>query len=95
MVVEKTTHLMKGTTMHDPTESTRRQMVKEINANPGSREALEAKHGNVWDTGELQRDFEVLAFMAPFVIVREKMTGAKGSLEFQADPRFYFNFQTD
>ncbi len=81
--------------MHDPTESTRRQMMIDINANPGSREALEAKHGQVWNTEQLQQDFEVLAFMAPFVIVREKSTGAKGSLEFQASPRFYFNFQAD
>ncbi len=80
--------------MHDPTESTRRQMVKEINANPGSREALESKHGQVWDTAELQEDFTVLAFMAPLVIV-ENSTGAKGSLEFQASPRFYYNFQAD
>ena len=79
--------------MNDPTESTRRQMMKDINANPGSREALEAKHGQVWDTQELQRDFEVLAFMAPFVIVKRKTDMVKGSLEFQANPRFYFNFQ--
>jgi hypothetical protein len=81
--------------MHDPTESTRRQMVKEINANPGSREALEAKHGQVWDTQELQQDFTVLAFIAPFVIVSRRSDGVKGSLEFQANERFYFNFQAD
>ncbi len=81
--------------MNDPTESTRRQMVKEINANPSGREALEAKHSRVWDTQELQRDFEALGFMAPFVIVRRKSDRAKGSLEFQASPRFYFNFQAD
>jgi len=81
--------------MHDLTESTRRQMVKGINTNPGSREALEAKYGQVWDTTELQEEFEVLGFMVPFVIVREKSTGAKGSLEFQANERFYFSFQSD
>ena len=81
--------------MHDPTESTRREMMAEINANPGSREALESKHGQVWDTTELQEDFEVLGFMAPFVIVRRKSDGAKGSLEFQANERFYFNYQAD
>jgi len=31
--------------MADETETIRRQMVAEINANPGSREYLEAKHG--------------------------------------------------
>ena len=83
------------TTMHDPTETTRRQMMVDINSNPGSREALEAKHGQVWDTTELQRDFDALGFMAPFVIVRQKSDGAKGSLEFQSDPRLYFNWQAD
>lgn len=81
--------------MHDPTESTRRQMMVDINANPRSREALESKHGQVWNTEQLQQDFDVLAFMAPFVIVKRKADMAKGSLEFQADPRFYFNFQAD
>ena len=35
--------------MNDPTESIRREMVKEINAVEGSREYLEAKYGKVWD----------------------------------------------
>ena len=81
--------------MHDPTESTRRQMMTEINANPGSRESLETKHGLVWDTTELQEDYEVLAFMAPFVIVMRKADRVKGSLAFQATPRFYYQFEAD
>ena len=40
--------------MSDPTESIRREMVAEINAEPGSRAALEAKHGQVWDTDQLR-----------------------------------------
>lgn len=79
--------------MNDPTEAVRRRMLAELNANPGSREALEAKHGRIWDTQELQRDFDVLGFMAPLVIVRRKSDGVNGSLEFQAAPRLYFNFQ--
>ena len=43
--------------MTDPTEDIRKQMLAEINAEPGSREYLEAKHGQVWDTSELARDF--------------------------------------
>ena len=50
--------------MTDPTESTRRHLLAEINAAPGSREYLEHEHGQVWDTGQLQDDFEVLGFMA-------------------------------
>lgn len=49
--------------MSDPTEAIRREQVVEINSNPGSREALEAKHGQVWDTQQLREHFEVLGFM--------------------------------
>ena len=78
--------------MSDPTESIRRTMVAEINHEPGSREALEATHGQVWDTSELQQDFDVIGFMAPLVVAIRKSDGVKGSLMFQASPRFYFSF---
>jgi len=81
--------------MSDSTEVIRRKMVKEINAVEGSREFLESDHGQVWDTTELQQDFEVIGFMAPLVAVMRKEDKVKGSLEFQASPRFYFNFQAD
>jgi hypothetical protein len=78
--------------MSDDTESLRRARLAEINLEPGSREALEAQYGQVWTTQELGTDFEVIGFMAPFVVVRRKADGVKGSLEFQHNPRFYFNF---
>jgi hypothetical protein len=81
--------------MSDPTEAIRRQQLAEINAEPGSREFLEAKHGQVWNTDELQEEFQALGFMAPYVIVRRKSDGRKGSLLFQANPRFYFGFQSE
>ena len=56
--------------MSDPTEPIRREMVAQLNAVEGSREYLESKHGEVWDTTELQEQFDVLAFLAPFVGVR-------------------------
>ena len=79
--------------MSDPTENTRRKMVAEINAEPGSREALEKQYGQVWDTQQLQADFTVDGFMAPFVCVTRKSDGKKGALMFQHMPRFYFSFQ--
>jgi hypothetical protein len=79
--------------MHDPTEAVRREMVAELNAVEGSREYLEEKYEKVWDTLELQKDFEVTGFGAPFCVVYRKCDGVKGSLEFQHSPRFYFNFQ--
>ena len=81
--------------MNDPTEAIRRQQVAEINIDPGSREALEAKHGEVWDTQQLRDDFDVLGFLAPYIGVRRKSDGVKGSLTFQHDPRFYFDFKAE
>ena len=63
--------------MNDETEAIRRQQLAEINAQPGSREALEAEHGQVWDTQELGRDFNVEGFMAPYVVVRRKTDGQR------------------
>jgi hypothetical protein len=79
--------------VNDPTEAIRRARQAEINAEPGSREALEAEHGQVWDTGQLGEQFEVVGFMAPLVVVRRRADGVKGSLEVQHSPRFYFNWQ--
>jgi hypothetical protein len=81
--------------MKDETEGIRRAMVNEINSNPGSREALEKEHGQVWDTTQLDQDFEVKGFMAPFVVVKRKSDGVIGSLEFQHSPRFYYGFTPD
>jgi len=81
--------------MHDETETIRRQEVAAINAEPGSREALEAQHGQVWGTQEMQEDFEVTGFMAPYVVVCRKSDGVVGSLKFQHQPRLYFDFKAD
>jgi hypothetical protein len=81
--------------MNDQTEAPRRERLAEINATPGSREALEAQYGQVWDTEQLGEEFEVTGFLAPLVVVRRKRDGVKGSLEFQHHPRLYFNFVAD
>ena len=76
--------------MSDPTETIRRELVAEINAEPGSREALEALLQEVWNTEELSRDFEVLGFGGPVIAVLRKFDGVKGILYFQHRSRFYF-----
>ena len=81
--------------MPDHTESIRREMTKNINAVEGSREYLEEKHGQVFDTTELQSEFVVEAFMAPFVLARRKADGIRGTLKFQHSPRFYFSFEPE
>lgn len=79
----------------DPTEGVRRVMVAAINIEPGSREALEQEHGQVWDTDQLRAEFEVTGFMAPFVVVTRRADGVVGSLMFQHSPRFYVGFTAD
>lgn len=78
---------------HDPTEGIRREMLSEINAKEAGREALEKEHGQVWNTEELQRDFEVTSFLAPFVGVIRKSDRKEGTMIFQHDPRFYWGFE--
>ena len=77
---------------HDSTEGIRRVMVAEINAVEGSREALEASYGQVWDTQQLGEDYVVHGFLAPFVQVTRKKDGVMGTMMFQHMPRFYFSF---
>ena len=89
--------------MNDTTELARRLGVAAINADVQSnnpemeRARLKRIHGddNVWDTHCLGERFEIIGFMAPFCVVKDKTTNKKGSVEFQDYPRFYFNFQSD
>jgi hypothetical protein len=80
----------------DPTENARRARQAELNNKAASRNALEAQYGQVWNTEELRHSrWEIIGFMAPFVVVRDKTTGQRGSLEFQHSPRLYFNYHAD
>lgn len=81
--------------MTDPTEQIRRERLAEINSDPGSRDAIESQYGQVWTTDELRRDYEVVGFAAPLVVVRRRADGKLGSLEFQHNPRFFFSFVAD
>ena len=77
--------------MTDPTENTRRDLI----ASGQPARDLAADAGERWTTDELGRDFEVLGFQAPFVVVRRKADGVTGSLEFTHSPRVYFGFTAD
>jgi hypothetical protein len=87
--------------MNDPTELIRRAEVNRINSEVESddenaeRKRLEGIHSKVWNTDEMSSEFEAIGFMAPYIVVKRKSDGKKGSLEFQHMPRFYFNFMTD
>lgn len=87
--------------MSDPTEAARREMVESGQA---QRDLVAELHkaalrgdetSPTWTTEELQEDFEVLSFAAPFVVVRRKSDGALGSLEFTHSPRTYFGWKED
>ncbi len=45
-----------------------------------------------WTTNELTRDFEVIAFCAPFVVVKRRSDSVEGSLQFDHRPRRYYNW---
>lgn len=78
--------------MYESLAAYRRARLIEINNQPRTRAELEAAYGPVWDTAELARDFDVMGFLAPFVVVHRRSDGRRGSLEFQHQPRLYFNF---
>ncbi len=85
----------------DETEEIRRKRMASINGavesqdTQSERQRLEVEYGQVWDIAQLSQDFEVLGFMAPYAVVKRRVDGRKGSLEFQHHPRFYFNFVLD
>ena len=87
--------------MEDPTEQLRKEELIKINTEVQSqdelqeRRRLESRYGRVWDSKELAQDFEVLGFMAPYIVAIRKSDGKKGSMEFQHFPRFYFSWKED
>ena len=74
-------------------EKLRRKWQAAINLRAAERPYLERRYGQVWDSAELARDFEVLEFAAPFAIVRRKADRKLGSVLFQHSPRYYFSFR--
>jgi hypothetical protein len=87
--------------MEDVTEGIRRAEVARINGEIESdnkddeRKRLEALYGEVLDKVQMMERFEVLGFMAPYVVVKRKTDWKRGKMEFQHHPRFYFNFVED
>lgn len=75
--------------MADPTEVPRR--IEQALINGG----LVETDGPTWTTDDLVRDFEVLAFLAPYVHVRRKADGVLGTMRFKHAPRVYFDFEAD
>lgn len=68
-------------------------MVDHLHIHDYSTGEMPGSDEQTWDTKQLGEDFEVLAFSAPFVIVRRRSDGSKGSLQFNHNPRVYWGFQ--
>ena len=64
----------------DLTEPIRRKLTAELNAKAAQRETLELEYPKVWDTDQLQAEFEVKGFLAPFVEVTRKSDGQRGQI---------------
>jgi hypothetical protein len=72
-----------------------RTMTDDTNRTGLDRHDLEAAYGKVWDEEELAQEFKVTAIIALQAVVVRNADGQVGSLSFQNQPRFYFNFQPD
>lgn len=75
--------------MESPESEAMRMLLVEAINSGGIPEGYD---GPVWDTAKLQEDFEVQGFLAPFVVVRRKADGQRGTLLFVHMPRVYFDF---
>lgn len=78
--------------MHDPTEQARRDLLRTV---PDELRARVEAGEPVLTTEQMRAEYEVIGFAAPFVVVRRKSDGAKGSLMFSHMPRFYFGWAAD
>lgn len=87
--------------MSDPTEFFRKIEIAKINGDVESnneeteRARLEKIYGigNVWNTSEVTQNFEILSFLAPYCAAIRRTDGKKGLLQFQHNPRLYFDFE--
>lgn len=76
--------------MSDDTGELRRLLLPTM---PKQLEEARARGEQVWDTKQLQEDFEVTGFSAPFVGVVRRSDGARGAMMFTHSPRWYFGFK--
>ncbi len=58
------------------------------------RNELQEEYGQVWDTEQMQKDFDVQSYLSPVTIVIRKFDGVRGTLLFARLPRLYYGFKT-
>lgn len=78
----------------DAVDHRRDAMSHILNINPKTRDELEIDLGedNVWDADEFEKSFDVLGFRKPYVMVRRRADGVRGTAVYQRDPVLYFAF---
>ena len=82
----------KGASNQDEIEAVRAMQQAACNALPDA--AIAKGWGDkTWTTDEMQEDFTVEGFLAPYVIVRRKSDGQRGTLMFRHSPRVYFGWE--
>lgn len=68
-------------------------MMSEIKIKDYSTGEMPGTQEQQWTTQELSRDFTVIGFGAPFVVVIRKSDNVRGTLQFNHSPRIYFGFE--
>lgn len=48
-----------------------------------------------WTTEQLREDFEVVGFLAPYVVVIRRLDRRRGTLMFRHHPRIYYGWVAD
>ncbi len=76
----------------DETEDIRRKMIAD---GEPEKKLSESKDKRYNGKDELLKEFEVIGFLAPFVVVRRLSDGKHGTMMFTHEPRVYFNFEVD
>jgi hypothetical protein len=71
----------------------RRKKRAKIEVEPKTRKELERLYGRVWSQQEIAAEFIVTSIVGLTVIVRRKADDVVGSLDYQNEPRLYFNFR--
>ena len=72
-----------------------RMLDKIINTEPRSEEAFTTAGEEVWNTEEVQKEFEILGFKKPFALAIRKSDGARGTFLFQTMPKLFFSWSQE
>ena len=71
----------------------KRMVRSETSATTMGRDDLAIRHGRVWDTSELAREFIVTAIIDATLVVRSKDDGQVGRMSYQNQPRYYYGYE--